>query len=90
VPALFTRAVQEIQQMTAVKKRGELGEKLRSECERVVREVETRIESFMTVEDGESPIELHDGVQSVLLGRLEGKGVEITIHVQPGLDDGYW
>jgi hypothetical protein len=29
-------------------------------------------------------------VQSVLLGSLAGKTVQIEIHVQPGLDDDYW
>ncbi len=67
-----------------------LGTSLRTECERIVRAVETRIGKFMAVEDGEEPLELHDGVQSVLIGSLAGKTVQIAIHVQPGLDDDYW
>ncbi len=67
-----------------------LGERLRSECERVVREIEAAVERFMIIEDGEEPTELHDGVQSVLLGSLAGKTVQIEIRVQPGLDDDYW
>ncbi len=69
---------------------GMLGEELRLECERIVRDVETRVERFMVIEGGEEPIELHDGVLSVLLGRLAGKSVQIEIHVQPDLDDDYW
>ena len=60
------------------------------ECEHVVRVVEERVESFMLLEDGEGPLELHDGVQSVLIGSIAGKTVQITIHVQPGLSDEYW
>ncbi len=67
-----------------------LEEELRLECERIVRDVETRVESFMVIEDGEGPGELDDGVQSVLLGSLAGKGVQISIHVQPAFDDAYW
>ena len=67
-----------------------LGERLRSECERVVRELEAAVGRLMTIEDGEEPIELHDGVQSVLLGSLSGKTVQIEIRVQPELDDDYW
>jgi hypothetical protein len=44
----------------------------------------------MIIEDGEEAIELHDGVQSVLLGSLSGKTVQIEIRVQPELDDDYW
>ena len=58
-----------------------LEEELRLECERIVRDVETRVEGFMVIEDGEEPGELHDGVQSVLLGSLAGKSVQISIHV---------
>ena len=60
------------------------------ECEHVVRVVEERVESFMLLEDGEGPLELHDGVQSVLIGSIAGKTVQITIHVQPGLSDECW
>ena len=60
------------------------------ECEHVVRAVEEHIEGFMPVEDGEEPLELHDGVQSVLIGSLAAKTVLITIHVQPGPSDEYW
>jgi hypothetical protein len=74
----------------AIRCNGSLGERLRSECERVVRELEAAVGRLMTIEDGEEPIELHDGVQSVLLGSLAGKTVQIEIHVQPGLDDDYW
>ncbi len=74
----------------AIRCNGSLGERLRSECERVVREIESAVERFMIIEDGEEPIELHDGVQSVLLGSLAGKTVQIEIRVQPGLDDDYW
>ncbi len=74
----------------AIRCNGSLGERLRSECERVVRELEAAVRRLLTVEDGEEPIELHDGVQSVLLGSLAGKTVQIEIHVQPGLDDDYW
>jgi len=52
--------------------------------------VEARIEAFMTVHDGEGLLEINDGVQSVLLGLLEDKTVQITIHVQPGLDSDFW
>ena len=69
---------------------GMLGEELRLECERIVRDVETRVERFMVIEDGQEPTEMHDGVLSVLLGRLAGKSVQIEIHVQPDLDDDYW
>lgn len=48
------------------------------------------MEGFMPVEDGEEPLEFHDGVQSVLIGSLAGKTVQITIHVQPGPGDEYW
>ena len=68
---------------------GKLGEKRRIECERVVRAIEARIESFMPIEGGEGPYE-YDGVKSILLGFLEDKCVEVAIHVQPGLDDDYW
>ena len=74
----------------AIRCNGSLGERLRSECERVVRELEAAVGRLMTIEDGEEPLELHDGVQSVLLGSLAGKTVQIEIHVQPGLDDDYW
>ena len=74
----------------AIRCNGSLGERLRSECERVVRELEAAVERLMTIEDGEEPLELHDGVQSVVLGSLAGKTVQIEIHVQPGLDDDYW
>jgi hypothetical protein len=74
----------------AIRCNSSLGERLRSECERVVREIEVAVERFMITEDGEGPIELHDGVQSVLLGSLAGKTVQIEIRVQPGLDDDYW
>jgi hypothetical protein len=74
----------------AIRCNNSLGERLRSECERVVREIEAAVERFMIIEDGEGPIELHDGVQSVLLGSLAGKAVQIEIHVQPGWDDDYW
>ena len=67
-----------------------LGKMLRLECERIVRELEARIERFLTVEDGEEPGELDDGVHSSLIGDLGGKTVKIEIHVQPGLDDDYW
>ncbi len=67
-----------------------LREELRLECERIVRDVETRVERFMAIEDGEEPIEMHEGVMSVLIGRLAGKSVAIEIHVQPGSDDPYW
>jgi hypothetical protein len=60
------------------------------ECERVVRELEAAVGRLMIIEDGEEPLELHDGVQSVLLGSLAGKTVQVEIHVQPGLDDDYW
>ena len=60
------------------------------ECERIVRELEARIGRFLAIEDGEEPLELHDGVQSVVIGSLAGKTVQIAIHVQPGLDDDYW
>jgi hypothetical protein len=60
------------------------------ECERVVRELEAAVGRLMTIEDGEEPLELHDGVQSVLLGLLAGKTVQIEIRVQPGLGDDYW
>ena len=60
------------------------------ECERVVRELEAAVERLMIIEDGEEPIELHDGVQSVLFGSLAGKTIQIEIHVQPGWDDDYW
>jgi len=60
------------------------------ECERVVRDVEVRVEKFMAIEDGEGLVEIGDGVQSVLIGSLSGKTVQITIHVQSGLDDDYW
>ncbi len=74
----------------AIRCNGSLGERLRSECERVVRELEAAVGRLMTIGDGEEPLELHDGVQSVLLGSLAGKTVQIEIHVQPGLDDDYW
>jgi hypothetical protein len=74
----------------AIRCNGSLGERLRFECERVVRELEAAVGRLMTIEDGEEPIELHDGVQSVLLGSLAGKTVQIEIHVQPRLDDDYW
>ncbi len=60
------------------------------ECERVVRDVEVRVEKFMAIEDGEGLVEISDGVQSVLIGSVSGKTVQSTIHVQPGLDDDYW
>lgn len=60
------------------------------ECKRVARNVEARIEAFMEVQDGEALLEINDGVQSVLLGFLEDKTVQITIHVQPGLDSDFW
>ena len=60
------------------------------ECECVVRDVEVRVEKFMAIEDGEGLVEISDGVQSVLIGSLSGKTIQITIHVQPGLDDDYW
>ena len=60
------------------------------ECERIVRDVEARIERFTAIEDGEDPLELNDGVQSVLLGSLAGKSVQIRIYVQPGVEDDYW
>ncbi len=69
---------------------GSFGERLRSDCERVVRELEAAVGRLVTIVDGEEPLELHDGVQSVLLGSLAGKTVQIEIHVQPGLDDDYW
>lgn len=47
------------------------------ECERIVRDLETQIESFMAIEDGEEPLEVDDGVQSVLMGPLGGKTVKI-------------
>ena len=53
------------------------------ECERVVRDVEVRVEKFMAIEDGEGLVEISDGVQSVLIGSLSGKAIQITIHVQP-------
>jgi hypothetical protein len=74
----------------AIRCNNSLGERLRSECERVVREIEAAVERFMIIEDGEEAIELHDGVQSVLLGSLSGKTVQIEIRVQPELDDDYW
>jgi hypothetical protein len=74
----------------AIRCNGSLGERLRSECERVVRELEAAVGRLMTIEDGEESLELHDGVQSVLLGSLAGKTVQIEIRVQPGLDDDYW
>ena len=74
----------------AIRCNNSLGERLRSECERVVRELEAAVGRLMTIEDGEESLELHDGVQSVLLGSLAGKTVQIAIHVQPGLDDDYW
>ena len=58
-------------------------EKLKAECDRVVRDIERRVESFMHVDDGEGPGWLHDGVMSVLLGCIDGKSVQIEIHVQP-------
>ena len=67
-----------------------LGEELRLECERIVRDVEARIERFMAIEDGEEPGETGDGVHSSLIGSLAGKTVKIEIHVQPGLDDDFW
>ena len=68
---------------------GALGEKRRLECERVVRQVESQVERFMVIEDGEKPYEF-DGVMSILLGTIDGKGAQIEIHVQPGNDDDYW
>ncbi len=67
-----------------------MNETLRSECEQVVLRVESEIARFFTAYDGEPPIEHASGVQSVLLGTLGGKGVQITIHVQPDIDDPYW
>ena len=67
-----------------------LGENLRSECERIVRDLEARIERFMPIEDGEEHLECPDGVRSSLIGSLAGKTVHIEIHVQPGLDDDFW
>ena len=65
-------------------------QKLQLECARVVRDVEARVEKFMTVTEGEPPLWLGDGVKSVLLGCVDGKSVEIQIHVQPGMGDPYW
>ncbi len=67
-----------------------LGEKRRLECERIVRDMEARIETFMAIEGGEEPLEYGDGVVSVLMGSLAGKSVQISIHVQPGFGDDYW
>ena len=65
-------------------------QELQSECERIVQDLETRVERFMAIEDGEPAMWLNDGVQSVILGFLDGKSVEISIHVQPGPGDAYW
>ena len=65
-------------------------DEVRLECERVLREVEERIERFMAIHDGEEPLVVSDGVQSVLLGAFAGKGVSIDIYVQPGMDDEFW
>ena len=63
---------------------------LELECERIVRDLEARVERFMEIEDGEPAMWLNDGVQSLLLGHLDEKSVEIRIHVQPGPGDAYW
>ena len=65
-------------------------QELELECERIVRALEARVERFMAIEDGEPIRWEHDGVQSLLLGHLDGKSVEIRIHVQPGPGDAYW
>ncbi len=65
-------------------------QELELECERIVRALEARVERFMAIEDGEPPMWLNDGVRSLLLGHVNEKSVEISIHVQPGPRDAYW
>ena len=49
---------------------GGLGEKRRLECERVVRYVESQVESFMVIDDGDEPYEW-DGVKSYVAGEID-------------------